>query len=323
MRITRIISGLAMLSCLAISAHAADYPDRPIRLIIPNEAGGTIDALGRIVATQINKQSNLGMFIENKPGANGMIGTAAVSTAKPDGYTFLNVSPSFVLVPLTKKKVPYDIEKDFTPITALGIGTGYLLVVRNDLPVKNVGELLELAKISEKPLTYGTPGIGNALHLATESFAHDAGIKMLHVPYKGSNSALTAIAAGQVDVMVISPATVYPFVESKRVRPIAFTGATRSKDFPDVPTMIESGFKDFVIKGTWVGWFAPAGTPKEVVNMIAEEVRKAVSDPKVAETLANGGFEADARPPEEFAKFVDAEFKRYGKVVKEVGLEPK
>jgi tripartite-type tricarboxylate transporter receptor subunit TctC len=322
MRLTRILAALAAVTTLAASAHAENYPSRPVRLVVPNEAGGTIDALGRVVATQINKQSNLGLFIENKPGANGLIGTAAVANAKADGYTFLNVSPSFVLLPLTKKNVPFDIEKDFTPITALGIGTGYLLVVRKDLPVKNVDELLALAKKSDKPLTFGTPGIGNALHLATESFAHRAGVKLLHVPYKGSASALTSIAAGQVDLMVISPATVYPFVESGRVRPIAFTGSSRSKDFPNVPTMVESGLKDFVIKGTWVGWFAPAGTSKDVVNKIAAEVRKAVSDPQVAKTLEDGGFEPDARSPEEFAAFVDSEYKRYGAVVKTVGLEP-
>jgi tripartite-type tricarboxylate transporter receptor subunit TctC len=322
MRVLIGVFASVMISAgLAAPVHAQDYPSKPVRLIVPNEAGGTIDALGRVVAAQVNKQSGMRIFLENKPGANSLIGTTAVATSAPDGYTLLNVSPSFVLVPLTSKNASYDIFKNFAPITALGVGTGYILVVRQGLPVNTVEELVALAKKSGKPLTYGTPGVGNALHLATEMFANKANIKMLHIPYKGSNPALTAIAAGQVDVMVLSPATVYPFVQSGRVRPIAFTGIRRSKDFPNVPTMQEAGLTDFVIKGTWIGWFAPAGTPPAIVNKLADEVSKALKDPVVEKTLVDGGFEPDGRSPAEFANFVRSEYQRYAVAVKNAKIE--
>jgi tripartite-type tricarboxylate transporter receptor subunit TctC len=322
MQFIRALAGLAAVIGMAAPLHAQDYPSKPVRLIVPFDAGGTMDTLGRLVSNQVNKQSNMGIFIENKPGANSMIGTAMVAKAEPDGHTLLNVSPSFVLVPLTKKNLPYDIEKDITPITGLGIGTGYLLVVRNDLPVKNVQELIALGKKSSKPLSYATPGIGNALHLASETFADKVDIKMLHVPYKGSNPAMTAIASGQVDAMLISPATVKPFVDSGRVRAIAFTGSSRAAEFPNVPTMEESGVKDFVIKGTWVGWFAPAGTPKQIVDKLAAEVAKAIKDPHVEKALVEGGFEPYGRSPEEFGKFVRSEYQRYAAAVKKAGIEP-
>jgi tripartite-type tricarboxylate transporter receptor subunit TctC len=322
MRITTMIAGLMMLAGPAAPVHAQDYPSKPVRLIVPFEAAGTMDTLGRVVAAQVNKQSGMRIFLENKPGANSLIGTTAVATAAPDGYTLLNVSPSFVLVPLTSKNVQYDIFKDFVPITALGVGTGYILVVRQELPVNSVEELVALAKKSGKQLTYGTPGIGNALHLATEMFANKVNIKMLHIPYKGTNPALTAIAAGQVDVMVLSPATVVPFVQSGKVRPIAFTGTARSKEFPNVPTMQEAGLSDFAIKGTWVGWFAPARTPPAIVNKLAAEVSKALKDPHVEKTLVDGGFEPDGRPPVEFANFVHSEYLRYADVVKKSKVEP-
>jgi tripartite-type tricarboxylate transporter receptor subunit TctC len=320
MRITTMIASLMVLAGPAAPVHAQHYPSKPVRLIVPNEAAGTIDALGRVVAAQVSKQSGMRIFLENKPGANSLIGITAVAAAAPDGYTLLNVSPSFVLGPLTSKNVHYDIFKDFAPITALGVGTGYILVVRQELPVNSVEELVALAKKSG--LTYGTPGIGNALHLATEMFANKVNIKMLHIPYKGSNSALTAIAAGQVDVMVLSPATVYPFVQSGKVRPIAFTGTARSKDFPNVPTMQEAGLSDFAIKGTWIGWFAPARTPPAIVNKLAAEVSKALKDPHVEKTLVDGGFEPDGRSPLEFANFVHSEYQRYAAAVKNAKIDP-
>jgi tripartite-type tricarboxylate transporter receptor subunit TctC len=322
MRITRMIAGLMMLAGVAAPVLAQDYPTKPVRLIVPFEAAGTMDTVARLVVNQVNKQSGMRIFIENKPGANSLIGTTAVSMSDPDGYTLLNVSPSFVLVPLTSKNVPYDIFKNFAPITAIGVGTGYILVVRNGLPVNTVEELVALAHKSGKSLSYGTPGIGNALHLATEMFANKANIKMLHIPYKGSNPALTAIAAGQVDVMLLSPATVAPFVQSGKVRPIAFTGTTRSKEFPNVPTMKEAGQGDFVIKGTWVGWFAPAGTPPAIVNKLAGEVSKALKDPQVKKTLVDGGFEPYGRSPAEFASFIRSESQRYAEVVKNAKVEP-
>ena len=322
--IVKCLFGAAVIAGAAGSAYAEDYPNKPIRLVVPFDAGGTVDTLARVVTAQITKQSGTRFIIDNRPGANSAIGSAAVARATPDGYTVLNVSPSLVLNALLRKDVPYDLHKDFVPVTNLGIGQGYLLVVRQELPAKSVRELIALAKSrGDQRLTYGTPGLGNALHVASEIFSAKAGIPLLHVPYKGSAPALTAIAAGEVDLMMLSPATVFPFVQSGKVRPIGFTGSERSKEFPNVPTMREAGVEDCVIKGTWVGWFVPAGTPREAVAVLAGEVNKAVQSPEVAKTLATGGFDADGRPPAQFARFVQSESKRYGEVLRKAKIELK
>jgi tripartite-type tricarboxylate transporter receptor subunit TctC len=320
----KCVLGAALVAGAAGFAGAQNYPNKPIRLVVPFDAGGTVDTLGRVVSTQITKQSGVRFIIDNRPGANSAIGSAAVARATPDGYTVLNVSPSLVLNALLRKDVPYDLHRDFVAVTNIGVGQGYLLVVRQELPVKSVSELVAFAKNrGDKRLTYGAPGIGNALHVASEIFATKAGTPLLHVPYKGSAPALAAIAAGEVDLMMLSPPTVFPFVQNGKVRPIAFTGSERSKEFPNVPTMQEAGVEDCVIKGTWVGWFVPAGTPQKAIAVLAEEVNKAVQSPEVAKVLTTGGFEPDGRSPAEFARFVQAEWQRLAEVLRKAKIELK
>ena len=318
------VVGAALVASAAGFAAAQSYPDKPIRLVVPFDAGGTVDTLGRVVTTQITKQSGVRFVIDNRPGANAAIGSAALARATPDGYTVLNVSPSLVLNALLRKDVPYDLHRDFVPVTNIGVGQGYLLVVRQDLPVKSVAELVAFAKNrGGKRLAYGSPGIGNALHVASEIFATKAGTPLMHVPYKGSAPALAAIVAGQVDLMMLSPPTVLAFVQNGKVRPIAFTGSERSKELPNVPTMQQAGVEDCVIKGTWVGWFAPAGTPQKAIAVLAEEVKKAVQNPEVAKFLTTGGFDPDGRSPAEFARFVQAEQQRLGEVLRNAKIELK
>jgi tripartite-type tricarboxylate transporter receptor subunit TctC len=312
----------AAFALLAPLVHAADdaYPSQPVRVVVPFEAGGTVDSLGRAVAAQVTRQSGANLFIENRPGANSLLGTVEVAKAAPDGHTVLSVSPSVVLNPLLKTRLPYALD-DLVPVTALGIGSGYVVVVRKDLPARNVAELKALAGRQEGALTYGSPGIGNAIHVATEAFAQRLGVKLLHVPYKGSNSALNALVAGQVDVMILSPATVISLAQQNKVKVIAFTGESRSAEFAQVPTMKEAGYPDFVVKGTWVGWFVPAGTPAPIVDRLHREVAKALRDPKVAQALSEGGFEPDGRAPADFARFVKAETLRFGEVIRANRIE--
>lgn len=320
----KCVLGAALVIGMAGYAEAQNYPNKPIRLVVPFDAGGTVDTLGRVVTNQIMKQSGMRFVVDNRPGANSAIGSAAVARATPDGYTVLNVSPSLVLNALLRKDVPYDLEKDFVPVTNIGVGRGYLLVVRQQLPVNSVRELVALARTrGDKRLSYGTPGIGNALHVASEIFATKAGIPLLHVPYKGSAPALSAIAAGEVDLMMLSPPTVFPFVQNGKVRPIAFTGSERSKEFPNVPTMQEAGVEDCVIKGTWVGWFVPAGSPQKAVAVLAQAVSKAVQSPEVAKVLTTGGFDPDGRSPAEFARFVQSERQRFAEVLRNAKIEVK
>jgi tripartite-type tricarboxylate transporter receptor subunit TctC len=297
------------------------YPNKPIKLITPFEAGGTVDVIGRSVVNLINKRGVFNIYVENKPGANAMIGSLAVAKAQPDGYTILNVSPSIIINTLLSKSIPYDTLKDFSPVSVLGIGSGYLLVVRKDLAVSSVQELIALSKTASNPLTYGTPGIGNALHLATENFASKAGIQLLHIPFKGSAGALNAIVAAQVDVMVLSPATVLPLKESGQLKVLAFTGSSRGKDFLNTPIMKEAGLDDCVIKGTWVGWFAPKGTPNDIVNKLSSEIKLALKDPQLRESLNEGGFDVDGRSPSEFTNFIKSEQDRYAEIVKRLDIQ--
>jgi tripartite-type tricarboxylate transporter receptor subunit TctC len=316
-----IVSFLLIFPSLVFSQST--YPIKSIRLVTPFEAGGTVDVIGRSVVNVINKRGVLNIFIDNKPGANAMIGSLAVAKAQPDGYTILNVSPSIIINTLVSKPAPYDTLKDFSPIGVLGIGSGYLLVVRKDLAVNSVQDLIAMSKSAPNPLTYGTPGIGNALHLATENFAAKAGIQFLHIPFKGSAGALNAIVASQVDVMVLSPATVLPFKDNGQLKVLAFTGSSRGKDFPSTPTMKEAGVDDCVIKGTWVGWFAPKGTPSEVINKLSTEIKIALKDPQLKDSMNEGGFDADGRNPAEFINFVKNEQDRYAEIIKRLDIQIK
>jgi tripartite-type tricarboxylate transporter receptor subunit TctC len=316
-----IVSFLLIFPSVVFSQST--YPIKSIRLVTPFEAGGTVDVIGRSVVNVINKRGVLNIFIDNKPGANAMIGSLAVAKAQPDGYTILNVSPSIIINTLVSKPAPYDTLKDFSPIGVLGIGSGYLLVVRKDLAVNSVQDLIAMSKSAPNPLTYGTPGIGNALHLATENFAAKAGIQFLHIPFKGSAGALNAIVASQVDVMVLSPATVLPFKDNGQLKVLAFTGSSRGKDFPSTPTMKEAGVDDCVIKGTWVGWFAPKGTPSEVINKLSTEIKIALKDPQLKDSLNEGGFDADGRNPAEFINFVKNEQDRYAEIIKRLDIQIK
>jgi ubiquinone biosynthesis protein len=244
-RVVKYVLGVALVVCAPSFAGAQNYPSKPIRLVVPFDAGGTVDTLARVVTAQITKQSGVRFIVDNRPGANSAIGSAAVARAAPDGYTVLNVSPSLVLNALLSKDVPYDLQKDFVPVTNIGVGQGYLLVVRQELPVNSVNELTALAKKrGDKRLTYGTPGIGNALHVASEIFAMKAATPLLHVPYKGSAPALAAIAAGEVDLMMLSPPTVFPYVQSGRVRPIAFTDTISSFMLRELDLRLEAGGAD-------------------------------------------------------------------------------
>lgn len=310
------------LALCGTASHAADaYPNKPIRLIVPFEAGGTSDTTARMVAQQLEKRLGVQLIIDNRAGANGAIGAAAVAHAPPDGYTLLHTTPAFIINPYVNKTLTYDVFKDFVPITNVGIGTGYILVVNARLPVRNVKELVAYGTANHKGLTFSSPGIGNALHLASEMFAAKINVPVLHVPYKGTAGALSAVAAGDVDFMIMPPTVAAPFVQTGKVRAIAVTSATRLPEYPSSPTMKESGIDDLVIAGTWLGWFAPAGTPKPVIDKLATEIRAALATPEVEAAFATAGFKVDGRPPAEFAAFVRSESQRFGEVLKRVKLE--
>ncbi|MGZ5260425.1 MAG: Bug family tripartite tricarboxylate transporter substrate binding protein [Burkholderiales bacterium] len=302
-----------------MSASAQSYPNRPVRLVMPFPPGGNVDAFGRILARQIEGHLGQPVVVDNRAGANGIIGVDIVAKAPPDGYTLLDTSFSFVINPSIYRKLPYDTEKDFAPITNFAMGLGYVLTAHPSVPVQTVRDLVALAK--KTPLRYSSPGVGNGQHLAGELLATKAGIQLLHVPYKGGGPALTAVLGGEVQLTFTAAAVGAPHIKSGKLRALGFSGAARLASLPEVPTIAESGVPDFVYDSGWHGLFAPAKTPASVVNRLYTEVAKAVQEPKLREFLIAGGYEPKADPPAEFTKLFRADIKKYGDIVKAAHIE--
>ena len=300
-------------------AAAANYPDHPIRLVLPFPPGGNVDTFARVLARQLEAQLGQSLVVDNRGGANGIIGFDIVAKAPPDGYTLMATSFAFAVNPAMYKSLPYDTEKDFVPITNYVNGLGYMFVAHPSLPATSVKELIALAK--EKPLNYSSAGIGNGQHLAGELFSLKSGIRMLHVPYKGGGPALNAILGGEVNLHFPAAIVAIPHVKAGRLRALGFTGAARLASMPDVPTITESGLPGFVYDTGWHAWFAPAKTPAAIVNKIHAEIRRALQEPKLREFFISGGYEPAGNPPAEFQKILRADIKRYAEIVRVAKIE--
>ena len=306
----------AVTTILFLSAATAQpYPTRPIRLIVPFAAGGTADVIARSVANEVGAQLGQPFVLDNRGGANGIIGTDIVAKAPPDGQTLLHVTASFVINPNTYTTLPYDIFRDFEPVTNIVLGTGYLLVLNPAVPANSVKELITLAKESGK-VSYSSPGVGNTLHLAAELFSVRAGVKLLHVPYKGVAPALNAVLAGEVQATFIPATIALPLVKAGRAKAIAFTGSSRFAGLPQLPTMNEAGVSNLELTGSWHGWFASARTPASVVLRLQQEVAKALQVARVRESIVAGGYEPDGRSPAEFRQFLRLEYERYAEMLR-------
>jgi tripartite-type tricarboxylate transporter receptor subunit TctC len=305
---------------LAPAAGAEPFPAKPARLVVPFPPGGPLDATGRAIAQKLTEAWGQSVIVENKPGAGGNIGADYVAKSPADGYTIvMGALSTHAVNPSLYPKMPYDAKKDFAPITLVAI-TPNVLVVNPSLPVHSVKELIAYAKANPGKLSFGSGSIGSAGHLAGELFKVDAGVDMVHVPYKGAAPAMQALLAGDTQLMFDNLASAMSQVKAGKLRALAVTTAQRSKLAPDLPTMAEAGVPGFDIS-TWFGLLAPAGTPPEVVAKWNADVTKILTASDMRERLASQGAEAAPDTPAEFARFIDEELVKYAKIVKASGAK--
>jgi tripartite-type tricarboxylate transporter receptor subunit TctC len=314
-----LLAGIAALA-LAGTALGQAYPVKPVRIIVPAGPGGP-DVVGRIVAAKLAEQTGQNFFVENHPGANGIVGADMVAKAAPDGYTLMVYSSGLISNKSLYKKLPYDTDRDFAPISNLVDNGGLFITVNPGVPAKTLKELIDLARQPGAHLAYSTPGVGNTWHVATEVFNHYAGTRLTHVPYKGGGLAAAALASGEVQVMLSSPAPVMQYIKSGKARVLAYTASKRSVALPDVPTTAEAGLPTFQMDGGWFGMFAPAGTPAAIVERLNREVRTALADPAVVKRLEGLGVAPAYTTPEEFRRFLAEETKKYAEYVRLAGVQ--
>ena len=292
-----------VLAALAAPAWAQDFPSKPIKLVVPYAPGGGADGVARIVAKTVSESIGQPIVIENKGGAGAIVGTDLVAKAEPDGYTLLlGQSGPISLNPAVYKSLPYDPQKDFAPIS-MTTAYPYILVVNADLPVKTLAEFVALAKAKPGTMNYGSTGVGAANHLVAELFNSKAGLKMTHIPYRGTALATADLVAGQLTMVFGDPISVLPHIQSGKLRALAVTSLQRSSVAPTVPTIAESGYPGFEALA-WHGIMAPARTPPDIIAKLNKEIVKAVNDPATKALLVNQAMQTIGSTPEEFAAFI-------------------
>jgi tripartite-type tricarboxylate transporter receptor subunit TctC len=317
--IMRRLLALALLLGLAGPA-AADYPDRPVRLIIPFPPGGSNDVVGRLVANQLSEKLGHKVFVDNRGGAGGVLGTEAAATAAPDGYTLLIISIAHAVNPALHK-LNYDPIKSFTPISILATGPN-VLAVNPQLPVKDVKELVALAREKPGALDYASAGVGSFQHLGGELFKLTAGVNIQHVPYKGGGPAMQDVIAGHVKIMFSSLVQTTPFIKSGQLRALGTGGSKRNPVLPDVPTIAEAGVPGYEANNWW-GIVAPAGTPKDIVERLYRDIQATLKSPELTAAFEREGAAAVTMSSEEFAHYIETEMAKWGRVVKQGNIMAK
>ena len=303
----------------ALPVHAQNYPVRPVRMIVPFSPGGATDVPARILAQRLSEAFGHQIVIDNRPGAGGVLGAEAVAKAPPDGYTLLLTATTHVISASLYKKLPYDAIRDFAPIVLIGSGPN-VLTVHPSLPAKNVRELIALAKARPGKIDYASSGNGSAQHLFGALFMSMADVRMMHIPYKGSAPATTDLIAGQVSVGFPGIALVLPHTKAGRLRALAVTSAERSKAMPDVPSIAEAGVPGYAAT-LWSGLLAPRGTPPEIVQKLYDEIAKILKQPEVESAYLATGTDVTISNPEQFGRFVRAEYDKWAKVIKTVDAQ--
>lgn len=312
------LSLLASLAAgLVFPAAAADFPTRPITLLAPFAAGGTVDIVARIVGLRLGQELGQSVIVENRGGAGGTIGAGMLARAAPDGHTLMITHQGLAFNVALYDKLPYDTVKDIMPLANIGM-TPNVLVVTNSLPVKTLDEFLSYAKT--KPVNYGSGGHGSAGHLPMEVLQSMTGAKLQHVPYKGSGPALNDLMSGQIQAMLLTIPAVMPHIQGNRVKAIATSGQKRTPALPTLPTMDEAGIKGFDYS-PWYGFFAPAGTPPDVVQKLHTAINKVLTDPEIVSKLGQQGLEVQAMPREQFGQIVTNDIAKWGRIIKKLDIK--
>ncbi len=314
------------VACVLVGAAAIaapvmaqqNYPAKTVRMILPFAPGGPSDIIGRTLAGKLTEQLGQPVVVDNRAGAGGNLGMELGAKAPADGYTITLTSPTMAISPSLYKKLPFDPQKDFVPISMVA-NIPNIMVVHLSVPAKTLKEFIQLARTSPGKLNFGSSGAGSTTHLSSEILSSLAGLKMVHVPYKGQGLALVGLLSGQVDMMILAVPSVLPMIQSNKVRAIAALSAKRLATVPQVPTTGESGVNNFEVS-VWFGMLAPAATPRDIVNRLNQELAKALASPDIRERFASGGIEPLTSTPEQFAAFARAETVRYAKVIKDANI---
>jgi tripartite-type tricarboxylate transporter receptor subunit TctC len=315
-------ASIAASLALALTASAAlgqDYPNRPIRVIVPQSAGGSTDQVARVVAQRLSESLGQTVVVDNRPGSGSLNGTELAARATPDGHTLLVVAASLSISPAVRKSLPFDVIRDFAPITQL-VDLQHLLVVYPTVQATSVKELIALAKAKPGELNYASSGIATSTHMAAELFLYMTGAKMVHVPYKGGGPGITAMLAGQCQLYFATISTALPHVRNGKLRGLGVTGAKRSVAASDLPTIAEAGVPGYV-HSSWIGMAAPAKTPPPIIARLHAESVKIVQSPEVKKLFLRDGLESLGNTPQEFAADLKEEIAKWQKVVKAAGIQ--
>jgi tripartite-type tricarboxylate transporter receptor subunit TctC len=317
-------AGGALIWAVAASglgpAKAAAYPDHPIKIIVPFAPAGPTDIMARVLATHLGEALNGTAVIENRPGAGGNIGIGIAAHAEPDGYTLLITSSAYVVNPGLYAKIPYDPYTDFAPIAELGTSPNVILIDPK-LGVNSVADLIARAKANPNELNYASPGIGTTPHLSGELFKIACDVNLTHVPFSGAGPAIQALLSGTTQVAFAALPPARPHIQSGALKALAVTGVHRWFDLPDVPTMVELGYKDF-ISDTFQGFLAPAKTPAAIIDLLAAKSIEILKRPNIAEQLRNNGFEVIANGPNGMKKRIEDEVPKWRDIVAKAGIKP-
>ena len=309
-----------LCACCAVSvapAHAADYPTKPIRILVPFVPGGATDILARLVGQNLTSAWGQQVVVDNRPGANGILAADLTAKATPDGHTLLFVAIGHAINPLLQKNLPYDTQKDFTPVSLAAV-LPLIVCVHPSVPASNVKELIALAK-SGKPLNYASGGVGSSQHLATALFASMAKIDLIHIPYKGGNQGLLDLVAGQVNMMISTILSLTPHVKAGKLKGLAITTPKRNSAWPDMPTVSEAGLPGYQ-SIAWYGMVGPRGLTASVLKKLSDEVARIIKSKAVQDNLTAQGADPVGSSPAEFGAFIAAETNHYAKVVRETGI---